>query len=135
MAQPLHETAPISPNPRPPRADLRAQAASNAIQWAHESLQLTYPELGKLLDVSRRTVMRWAQQKNSPRSASAEKLEDLYELRHLLEIVFPDEASANEWLNAPVPMLRGRTPISRILDGQLSDVVEVLATLESGAFA
>jgi len=122
MAEPLHRT------------DLRAQAASNVIQWAHQSLELTYPELGSVLDVSRRTVMRWAQQKNSPRSQSAAKLEDLHELKHLLEVVFPEDAEATKWLNSPVPMLRGRTPLSRILSGNLSDVVEVLATLESGAF-
>ena len=117
------------------RALLQAQLAAGVVAWAREVLELTYPEIGSALAVNRRTVMRWAQSEHAPSLEHLSKLEELSELRHLLETVFPDPEACLEWLHSPVPALRGRTPISFIREGELEEVVGVLAGVEAGAFA
>ena len=117
------------------RALLQAQLAASVVAWAREILELSYPEIGSALEVNRRTVMRWAQSEHTPSVQHLSKLEDLSELRHLLEIVFPDPESGAEWLHTPVPMLRGRPPMALIRAGDLQEVIGVLAGLEAGAFA
>lgn len=126
---------PGAPRIRSRRTLLQAQLAASAVAWAREILELTYPEIGSALEVNRRTVMRWAQSEHAPSLQHLAKLEDLGELRHLLETVFPDREAASEWLHRPVPMLRGRTAMSLIRSGDLREVIGVLAGLEAGAFA
>ena len=70
------------------RALLQAQLAAGVVAWAREILELTYPEIGTALEVNRRTVMRWAQSEHAPSVQHLAKLEDLSELRHLLD-AFP----------------------------------------------
>ncbi len=117
------------------RALLQAQLAARIVTWAREILELTYPEIGSALEVNRRTVMRWAHSEHAPSIQHLAKLEDLGELRHLLETVFPDAETGSQWLHSPVPMLRGRTPMALIRSGDLQAVIGVLAGLEAGAFA
>ncbi len=126
---------PTAPRIRSRRALLQAQLAASVVAWAREILELTYPEIGTVLEVNRRTVMRWAQSEHAPSLQHLAKLEDFSELRHLLEAVFPDPEPASEWLHTPVPMLRGRTPMALIRAGNLQEVIGVLAGLEAGAFA
>ncbi len=117
------------------RALLQAQLAASVVAWAREILELTYPEIGSALDVNRRTVMRWAHSEHTPSLEHLAKLEELSELRHLLQAVFADADAASEWLHTPLPALRGRTPMALIRLGDLRQVVGVLAGLEAGAFA
>lgn len=117
------------------RALLQAQLAANIVAWARENLELTYPEIGDALDVSRRTVMRWAHSEHTPSLEHLAKLEHLSELRHLLDTVFPDPEACAQWLHSPVPALRGRTPMTFIRSGDLQQVIGLLAGLEAGAFA
>ncbi len=116
------------------RALLQAQLAANVVAWARENLELTYPEIGSALEVSRRTVMRWAQSEHTPSLEHLAKLEELSELRHLLDAVFPDLDACAQWLHTPVPALRGRTPMAFIRSGDLREVTGLLAGLEAGAF-
>ena len=117
------------------RALLQAQLAAGVVAWAHEVLELTYPEIGSALAVDRRTVMRWAQSEHAPSLEHLSKLEELSELRQLLQTVFSDPDARLEWLHSPVPALRGRTPMSFIRDSELQEVIGVLAGVEAGAFA
>lgn len=117
------------------RAVLELKVATRAIEWAQEALGMTYAEVGTAVGVSERTVSRWAQQSHPPRREHRDRIEKLNELRQLLTTVFAnDVTAAQEWLHEPVPMLRGRTPMSLVVKGQLDDVIGVLAGLESGAF-
>ena len=118
-----------------PRALLQARLAAGIVAWAREVLELTYPEIGSALEVHRRTVMRWAQSENTPSGEHLSKLEELSELRHLLETVFPRPDVCSEWLHTPVRALRGHTPMAFIRAGDLQQVIGVLAGLEAGAFA
>lgn len=121
------------------RAVLELKVATRAIEWARTALGLSYAEIGDAIGASERTVIRWAQQSHPPRREHREQIEKLNELRQLLTTIFGDSAGDNatvaqEWLHEPVPMLRGRTPMSLIVKGQIDDVLGVLAGLESGAF-
>lgn len=117
------------------RAALELKVAMRVIEWARTALGMSYAEVGGAIGASERTVIRWAQQSHPPRREHRDRIERLNELRQLLATVFGDDGTAaQEWLHEPVPMLRGRTPMSLIVKGQLDEVIGVLAGLESGAF-
>lgn len=117
------------------RATLELKVATRAIEWARTALGLSYAEVGGAVGASERTVIRWTQRSHPPRREHRDRIEKLNELRQLLTTLFGDNATAaQEWLHEPVPMLRGRTPLSLIVRGQVDDVIGVLAGLESGAF-
>ena len=117
------------------RAALELRVATRAIEWSRTALGLSYAEVGGAIGASERTVIRWAQHSHPPRREHRDRIEKLNELRQLLTTIFGANATAaQEWLHEPVPMLRGRTPLSLIVQGQLDDVIGVLAGLESGAF-
>lgn len=114
---------------------LELTAASTTIDWASEELDLNYSEIGDVIGVDRRTIYRWRSRESLPSPEHRRRLESVRELRFLLGKVFEDLDGALEWLHRPVPMLRGRTPISRLREGRIDEVVGVLAGLESGAHA
>lgn len=115
-------------------AELEVRAVDDTLRWAHDELGLTYDQIGAVLKVSERTLRRWRSRDHGPGPRQKARLEDLHELRHVLDEVFPEQDVRREWLFSRSPMLRGRTPISLLRAGQVSRVVEALATLESGAF-
>lgn len=114
--------------------ELEKRAAAEAVAWAHDTLELGYSEIGMAVEADERTVRRWEGRKVVPRGRHREKLEQLRELRHLLRAVFESKPEADEWLHTSVPAFRGRTPISLIRQGRLEAVIDVLATMEAGAF-
>lgn len=114
--------------------ELERAAASEAIAWAHEDLDLAYREIGLAVEADERTVRRWVGREVSPRGRHRAKLEEFRELRHLLRVVFESEEEAHGWLHSSVPAFRGRSPISLIREGKIQRVVEALATMESGAY-
>jgi uncharacterized protein (DUF2384 family) len=128
-----------------PNAGVRAQSATTrdqmemrfaaqVIAWARNDLELSYDEIGQMVNASGRTVMRWAGLETPPSRDNRDRLMKVAELRHLLGAVFREPNAAVEWLHGSVPALRGRTPLSSLLRGDLDGVVTVLASLESGAF-
>ena len=108
--------------------------AAGTVAWANETLALTFGEIGAVVDADERTVRRWRGSEVAPRARHQASLETLVDLRHLLEQVFPTRDEATTWLETPLRGLGGHTPLSRLRRGRLREVVEVLATLESGAF-
>jgi putative toxin-antitoxin system antitoxin component (TIGR02293 family) len=115
-------------------AERELSAIEDTLAWLHDDLGLTYDQIGSFLNVSDRTLRRWRNHAHLPRERQKERIEDLNELRHVLHDVFPDSESREEWLHSPSSLLRGRTPISLLRKGQVSRVVDALATLASGAF-
>jgi len=106
-----------------------------ALEWSHDELGLTYDELGHILEVSDRTLRRWRSGSAQPRKGARARIEDLNELRHLLEAAFPDSSARRAWVQSRSGMLRGRTPISLLRAGKVMRVCEALAAFEDGAFA
>ena len=52
----------------------------------------------------------------------------------MLLAVHGTSQAAAEWMRTSVPALRGRTPGSLFREGKVSKLIELLATMESGAF-
>jgi uncharacterized protein (DUF2384 family) len=115
-------------------SELRRKAAADTISWARQALDLPFGDIGRAVDVDERTVRRWHRREVLPRRAHELRLESLRSLRHLLGEVFARETEATEWLHTPLRAFRGQTPVSLIRRGRLDDVVEILATMESGAY-
>ena len=105
-------------------AELEKKAAAEAIAWAHEALDLGYAEIGAAVEADERTVRRWEGLEVVPRGRH----------RANLSAVFESRAEADAWLRSSVPAFRGRTPISFVRQGRIETVIDVLATMEAGAF-
>jgi uncharacterized protein (DUF2384 family) len=109
-------------------------AIDEIIAWAHDELGLTYDEIGSVIGVTDRTLRRWRTHDQVPHRKQRDRVEDLRELRYLLQSVFPKPEHRQEWLHASNAGLRGRTPLSLVRAGRVERIVDELATFESGAF-
>ena len=63
-----------------------------------------------------------------------DKIEQLGEMKHLLLAVFGTGAAAAVWMKTPLPALRGRTPEAAFRESKVTTLIDILATVESGAF-
>lgn len=115
-------------------ADLRAKRAAETVAWVHNELALGYREIGAAVDANERTVRRWEARAAVPKPRHQEQLQSFQELRHLLQTVFESKAEADEWMRSPLPTFHGHSPLAVIANGRLRDLIEVLATIESGAY-
>jgi uncharacterized protein (DUF2384 family) len=114
--------------------DPEAATASETVAWAHDGLDLAYREIGHAVQADERTVRRWAGREIAPRGRHRRKLAELRELRHLLGVLFASDAEIRSWLHTPLRALHGRTPIAQVRAGGTGAVVEILATVEAGAY-
>jgi putative toxin-antitoxin system antitoxin component (TIGR02293 family) len=110
------------------------RALEGTLRGAQEELGFTYEQLSATLHVSERTLRRWRYHAHRPQDRHRLRIENLRELLHVLRALFPGDADRQEWLHTPNPHLRGRSPISLIRSGRVGPVLELLATLEAGAF-
>lgn len=118
-----------------PVRDLVLDSTERTVEWAHEHLELGYADIARSLGANRRTIHRWLNRESTPSRRYRNRMEKMRELRFLLEQVFEDWDDALEWMYTPAPMLGGRTPISVMEEGELDEVVGVLAGFQSGAHA
>jgi DNA-binding XRE family transcriptional regulator len=116
------------------RAGLEIEFAYEMIGWARQELELTQPELGQIVGADRKTIQRWSKRGSAPLAEHRRQLERLSQLRYLLGTVFRTPEVCRRWLHSPLPALKGRTPISVLIDGDLDGVLRILGTLASGAF-
>jgi uncharacterized protein (DUF2384 family) len=108
--------------------------ALGTVEWAREQFDLTYDEVGEALGVSDRTLLRWRTLDHMPRRRTLARIEQLQELKHLLETVFPTTEMAQQWMTEPNPELRGKTPLAYVRAGRAPKVVEMLASFEAGVY-
>lgn len=116
--------------------ELRRGETEAVIEWAHNVLGLTYPEIAGVIGTTERTIYRWRDQQVSPSPEFHEKLDRLGELRFWLETVFQDDPKkADRWIaTGRILALDGQTPLSWIRRGRLDRVIEILASYHNGAF-
>lgn len=107
--------------------------AETSIELAEEELDMTKTDIGQALGADRKTLDRWIRRQSSPSPKYRKNLEDLNHLRFLLNESFRSADNRLEWLHTPSRAFQGRTPFDTIRKGKLSDVVDYLATLASGA--
>ena len=91
---------------------------------------------GLLLGVSQPTVHRW---KADPLAAARTNSRDLLErlsyilgIYKALQILLPDAGASDSWVRRPntAPLFGGRTPLERILGGNVADLYEVRRWLD-----
>lgn len=115
--------------------ELRSQKAESVVAWAHDQLGLSYQDVGEAVGASRRSVIRWRTGTTTPRRENERRLARLDELRFWLHEVFgADRDAMDEWFRARLRDLEGKTPLEAVLAGNVEDVIEILATYETGAF-
>ena len=115
-------------------AAVEKKAAAEAVDWVRDQLEFSYVEIGVAVDADERTVRRWKDARAVPRGIHRTRIEQLRKLQHMLLAVHGTSQAAAEWMRTSVPALRGRTPGSLFREGKVSKLIELLATMESGAF-
>lgn len=113
---------------------LERETARKTIEDARESFGLNYGDLASALEVTRRMLLRYRKEKNTPSPKVRDRLEALRQISHLLDEVFTNREDGLIWLYTPVPLLQGRRPIDLMRKGELDEVLSVLAGHYSGAF-
>src|SRR5437867_3564331 len=98
-----------------------------------DALDLSYERMGRLLDVSGRTVERMEAFDRPPRSvAVAERLGQLAQIVELGQLVYTPEGW-RLFLTLPQPRFGGRTALQLIERGETERVIGALATDYEGA--
>ena len=115
------------------RTELEMEFAGAALGWVERELEMTDPEIGQTLGVDRKTIYRWRKRESAPAPEQRKRMEKLTQLKWFLENSFRTVTQGKRWLHQPVPALRGRTPISVLIDGDIDAVLSVLGTHASGA--
>ena len=108
--------------------------ADNTVAWAEKELDLNQRQIGCAIGADRRTLYRWRRRKTAPSAQHRRNLEKLNELKYLFGTSFRSTEAAQRWLHTDVPDLRGRTPYFAIAQGDLESVLQLLGTLQAGAF-
>lgn len=103
---------PVSPlSPRQIRGDLR----------------LSRERMGRLLDVSAKTIERWEERDSLPASARLRgQLSQIQEIVALGTVVYTPEGFAR-FMQTPLPTFEGRTPLQTIEQGHAERVLAALA--------
>lgn len=112
---------------------LEKEVAKQTIEEARATFGLNYVDLAAALDVDRRTLLRYRKEVNAPSPKVRMRMEKLREIAYLLLEVFETRDEGLEWLYSPVDLLRGHRPIDLMRNGDIDDVLAVLAGLYSGA--
>lgn len=106
-----------------------------AVLTALRLWKLTQAEMATLLAVGRSTLRRW--QTNAPCDQdldpnTLERFSYILGIWKALQILFPDEALADEWVRRPntAPMFGGARPLDRMLQGQVLDLYAVRRYLD-----
>jgi hypothetical protein len=119
-----------------PRKNAQVGQVRRALKWAEDKLELSDTEVGGALGASPRSVARWREALHQPSERHIQAAERLLELAHALDAVFGSDAERlHTWLHESLPALRGRTPLRMIINGNIDDVLTILANIDSGAFA
>lgn len=112
---------------------LEKKTARETVEDAQQSFGLKYVELATTLGVTSRSLLRYRNLVSVPSRPVQAKLEKVRQIGHLLNEVFDGQNAQMEWLYSLVPLLRGRRPIDLIKQGELNEVLSILAGLYSGA--
>jgi uncharacterized protein (DUF2384 family) len=112
---------------------LEKEAAKQTIEEARETFGLNYVDLAAALDIDRRTLLRYRKEVSAPSPKVRMRMEKLREIAYLLLEVFETKEEGLRWLYSSVELLRGRRPIDLMRNGEIDDVLAVLAGLYSGA--
>jgi len=115
------------------RNSLARVYAQETMTWVRQALELSELEVGKAVQADRKTIQRWRAGVSAPHPEHRQRLEQLNQLRHLLEQCFRSPGAAQQWLHRPGGAFGGRTPFSLLTSGDLTSLIQALSTLAAGA--
>jgi uncharacterized protein (DUF2384 family) len=116
------------------RAKLEMDLASAVLGWAERELALTAAEIAQAFRVDRTTIYHLLNRDAVPTPEQRRRVEQFAQLKRLLEDTFRTPEVGRQWLLQGVPALQGRTPISVITDGDIDNVLGLLATHAAGVY-
>src|ERR1700722_17482314 len=91
-----------------------------AVERLHTDFGFRYAELAQALNTSEPTLHRWRRGTGGePTPVYLKRLEALQAFLEELDDLFAKRAAARAWLDASLPVLKGRTPREMIRDGHV----------------
>ena len=106
-----------------------AYSADFDVAATRKRLGLTQEQMAQALNITTRTLQNW--EKNLGTSQLLRKTRDLREVLELMDD-YVVSSKEEEWLNSPLPALRGRRPIELIAEGKLRDLIVEFQRMREG---
>jgi uncharacterized protein (DUF2384 family) len=116
------------------RTEFEMEFTVAALGWVERELEMSDWEIGNALRVDPRTISRWRKREHAPMAEPRERLRRLTQLKPLLENSFRTSAHSKRWPRQPAAALKGRPPMSVLVDGDTNTVLVMLGTHASGAY-
>ena len=124
---------------RAPAAELSGREPAQALLRTYfriaEAWKLSPREAMTLLGLrSRSTYHAWKEGRAGPLSRDTlERISYVLGIYKALQILLPDDASADAWIRRPnqAPLLRGASALERMMSGNVSDLYEVRRYLDA----
>ncbi len=124
---------------RAPAADLSGRESAQALLRTYfriaEAWKLSPREAMTLLGLrSRSTYHVWKEGRAGPLSRDTlERISYVLGIYKALQILLPDDASADAWIRRPnqAPLFRGASALERMMSGNVSDLYEVRRYLDA----
>jgi len=107
--------------------------AEELIEYTYEFFGWPYKEIALMIGVSPRTLRRFRNQESIPSPEVRKKLVDLAFIADLIDDNWTKREYGFEWLYKRVHSLQDRRPIDLIRNGNLGEVVSILAVYYTGA--
>lgn len=96
------------------------------------TIGIAQERLGRILNVSSRTINRWLSKTSQPKMTP--ELDKLLQIVAALEKTLPDRASIRRYLNYPNPNLKDEKPIDLLLRGEFVQVEDDLEAIQEGVY-
>ena len=131
------ETLAPANDPRPEQPQDRGErsgAALRAFFKIAEAWRLTADEQLVLLgSPARSTLFKWKKEGGHLSQDTFERISYILGIYKALEILFPDDNAADEWVRKPnnAPMFNGASALQRILGGKVADLYIVRSYLDA----
>lgn len=110
-----------------------SSAVSKIIDHLRDDGGLQGKDIANIVSVSAATVSRWSNGKASPDLKTQTLIAELrYVVDRLAEFYSPDEARL--WLHTAHPLLGGRRAIDLISAGDTEGVLNIIESLDAGAY-
>lgn len=108
-------------------------AVANRLERIRRHTGIRSREVAQLLDTTPQTVSRWQTGKVEPQPERLQRLLTLEWLADQLAEFYPPQ-EARLWLFAPHRLLAGDSPAQRIQQGDVEQVLALIAQLKDGAY-
>lgn len=121
-------------SPMSSRIELVASFVEQTVQWAQTELELSVQEIAQAIGADRKSIKRWRNGLGAPSPIHRRQLEQLNQIRYLIENSFRSSEARQRWLHTSSPHLKGKTPYATLTEGHIDEVFKILGTLATGAF-